>query len=122
MSSPEATVRIGRGQARISALDILGLPPLSNADRLKIGAEGARNLISGTIQKNRKKKRETTDIQLLTDKILEAAGGKPLKISITEKQEKEQQNAEIVKFLLLQRMNNPDQGKTEQAKPAKVTQ
>ena len=53
--SGEAKVRVGRGQADVSRGKGRGALGLTKKDKLKLGKAAAKNLVEGTIEKNRKK-------------------------------------------------------------------
>lgn len=53
---PNAKTRVGRGQIDASRTEGRGALGLTNKDKLKLAKSGARNLLEGTRQANRKKR------------------------------------------------------------------
>ena len=59
------------------------------------------------------------DIQELTQKVIDAANGKPLKTSITAEREKEEIAGSFIKQFILRMMNGDDMGIKENPEPKK---
>ena len=59
LTQAKQKVRLGRGQARMSALKNAGT--LGKKGQLSVGAAGAKNMIEGTIELNKIRQRQTTD-------------------------------------------------------------
>ncbi|KKK60064.1 hypothetical protein LCGC14_3028080, partial [marine sediment metagenome] len=75
-------------------------------DKLNLGQASAQNLIEGTQLKNEL----SPEIQELTQKVIDAANGKPLKTSITAEREKEEIAGSFIKQFILRMMNGDDMG------------
>ena len=63
--------------------------------------------------------RFSPEIQELTQKVIDAANGKPLKTSITAEREKEEIAGSFIKQFILRMMNGDDMGIKENPEPKK---
>lgn len=106
----KSQMNIGRFQAAASRENPFHL---SNKDRLKLSEASARNLISATMDKNRRKKKDK-EVEELTKKVLDAANGKPSKVSYTKLKREQEGMGAVVRQLL---MSILQQGQGEGSQP-----
>ena len=92
----QTKINVGRAQADISRGGGFGL---TNEDKLNLGRAAATNLVEGTTIKNRDDEVDD-DIKVLTKKVMEAANGKTLPISITEQNRKQRMMQPYIQMLL----------------------
>jgi len=93
----QTKINVGRAQADISRGGGFGL---TNEDRLNLGKAAATNLMEGTVEENLADDVDD-DIKELTKKVMEAANGKTLPISITDQNEKRRMMKPYIQMMLM---------------------